>query len=251
MGGAVSYQELGAIRRHCGVPSRVMAPATGTALLVLVTFVLPGFVAVLLKERIYEVRGEESTFDRLLTTVYYSLLIYLLPGVAIAVLAAFGSIERADLEDFFNARSPLWVIGLVAIMVLLLLPAAAALAAWGWVRSDWRLVWLARLKVKRTHRVPTSWDFAFDHEQDLLLVVTLRDGARVAGYYGRRSHSGYGTRTRDLYLEERWDFTDDGDQLERPAPGTLGVWINAGDIVAVEQYALSDEQLTEIAERSS
>jgi hypothetical protein len=65
--------------------------------------VLPGFVAVLLKERIYEVRGEEATFDRLLTTVYYSLLIY-------------------------------------------------------------------------------------------LLVVTLRDGARVAGYYGRRSHSGYGTR---------------------------------------------------------
>jgi hypothetical protein len=53
------------------------------------------------------------------------------------------------------------------------------------------------------HRTQTSWDFAFDHEQDLLLVLELKDGSRVAGYYGKRSHSGYGARTRDLFLEER------------------------------------------------
>ena len=62
------------------------APATGTALLILVGFVLPGFVAVLLKERLYEVRGEESTFDRLLTTVYYSVLVFLLPALTVLVL---------------------------------------------------------------------------------------------------------------------------------------------------------------------
>jgi uncharacterized protein DUF6338 len=82
-------------------------------------------------------------------------------------------------------------------------------------------------------------------------VITLRDGARVAGYYGERSHSGYGTRSRDLFLEERWDFTDDGAQLQRPAPRTLGVWVNADDIVAVEQYAVTDDQRAEIAKRGS
>lgn len=101
-------------------------PATGTALLILVAFVLPGFVAVLLKERIYEVRGEESTFDRLLTTVYYSLLVYMLPALAVCVLSALNALDRVDLQNFFTGRAPLWLTGLVAVAVLLLLPAAAA-----------------------------------------------------------------------------------------------------------------------------
>ena len=99
------------------------APATGTALLILVAFVLPGFVAVLLKERLYEVRGEETTFDRLLTTVYYSLLVYLLPAVVVGVLSVFGLLDQPHLAQFFEGRSPLWLIGLVAFSVLLLLPA--------------------------------------------------------------------------------------------------------------------------------
>jgi hypothetical protein len=45
-----------------------MAPATGTAILLLVAFVLPGFVTLLVKERIYEVPAEQQPFDRLLQT---------------------------------------------------------------------------------------------------------------------------------------------------------------------------------------
>jgi Family of unknown function (DUF6338) len=210
-----------------------MAPTTGNALLILLVFVLPGFVAVLLKERIYEVRGEEATFDRLLTVVYYSLLVYLPLVLMIGVLSAVGSVHQKDLVDFAHGRSPIWLTGMVVITVLLVLPMASALGAAAWVRSDLRLGAQRRLGIKPVHRVPTSWDFAFDSEQDLLLVVTLKDGSRVAGYYGRRSHSGYGTKTRDLFLEERWDFTDDGARLEGPAPGSIGVWVGADDIVAV------------------
>lgn len=224
------------------------SPATGTALLILVAFVLPGFVAVLLKERIYEVRGEESSLDRLLTTVYYSLVVYTLPAAVVGLLSAFGVVDREDLETFFAGQSPLWLVGLVAFAVLIALPAAAAYGAWMWVRSERRLSTLDRLRIKRVHRVSTSWDFAFDSEQDGLLVVTLKDGDRVAGYYGRRSHSGYGSKTRDLFLEERWEFDDEGHQLLGASPGNVGLYIPAEQIVAVEHYALSDEQRQEVAE---
>ncbi|HJQ74134.1 MAG TPA: DUF6338 family protein, partial [Gaiellaceae bacterium] len=54
-----------------------MAPATGTALLVLVAFVLPGFVAVLIGERTHEVPvRNRSPFELLLLTGYYSVLTY-------------------------------------------------------------------------------------------------------------------------------------------------------------------------------
>jgi hypothetical protein len=229
------------------------APATGTALLILVAFVLPGFVAVLLKERLYEVRGEESTFDRLLTTVYYSLLVYLLPGLVVAFLSAVGVLDRRDLEQFFGGDASLWLIGLVAITVLLILPALAALAAWTWMSTSARhrlFTWSDRLNPE--HRTQTSWDFAFDHEQDLLLVVELKDGSRVAGYYGRGSHSGYGTRRRDLFLEERWDISGDDGSIRRPPAErhSIGIWIDADEIRLIDHYAMSDEHKQNIEERS-
>lgn len=111
-------------------------PATGTALLPLAGFILPGFVAVLLNERLYEVRGEESTFDRLLTTVYYSLLVYLLPALSVALLSVLGILDRSGLEHFATGRSPLWLIGLVGVVVLLVLAALAAVGAWQWMNSS-------------------------------------------------------------------------------------------------------------------
>lgn len=224
-------------------------PATGTAVLILVGFVLPGFVAVLLKERLYEVRGEESTFDRLLTTVYYSLLVYLLPGSAVALMAALGALDSADLERFARGHSPLWLTGLIAVAVLLVLPALAAVGAWVWMNSGAReRLYSSSGRLNAEHRTQTSWDFAFDHEQDLLLLVELKDGSRVAGYYGKRSHSGYGTRTRDLFLEERWDISDDDGSISRPPADrhSVGIWIDADEIRLVDHYAMSDEHQRDI-----
>lgn len=229
-------------------------PATGTALLILVGFVLPGFVAVLLKERLYEVRGEEATFDRLLTTVYYSLLIYLLPGVSVSLLAALGVLDRSDVEQFIRGDSPLWLTGLVGLTVLLILPSLASVAAWRWMNSRARKrFYRSSNRLNAEHRTQTSWDFAFNHEQDLLLVVELKDGGRIAGYYGRRSHSGYGTRTRDLFLEERWDISDEDGTVSPPPQerASVGIWIDAEEIRLIDHYAMSDEHKQDIEERSS
>lgn len=228
-------------------------PDTGTALLILVAFVLPGFVAVLLKERLYEVRGEESTFDRLLTTVYYSLLVYLLPGLVVVALSLIGTLDRSGLAQFADGRSPLWLTGLAGIAVLLVLPVLAAFGAWLWMNSGVRRsLYSSSHRLNPEHRTQNSWDFAFDHEQDLLLVVELKDGSRVAGYYGERSHSGYGMRTRDLFLEERWDVSLDDGSISRPPAGrhSVGVWIDASEIRLVDHYAMSDEHQRDIEERS-
>jgi hypothetical protein len=151
-------------------------PATGTALLILVGFVLPGFVAVLLKERLYDVRGEEATFDRLLTTVYYSLLVYLLPALGFVLLTAVGALGRDDVETLFEGRSS-----------------------------------------------------------------SSRTGAVLPGTTAKRSRSGYGTKTRDLFLQERWGVSPDDGSISRPPAQrrNVGVWIDAGEIRLVNHYALS------------
>jgi hypothetical protein len=221
-----------------------MAPATGTAILVLVAFVLPGFVTILVKERIYEVPAEQQPFDRLLQTLYYSLLVYAVP----ATIAVVAGADRDDFERLFRGDADLRVTAAGAVGVLLLLPLSIAYAGRRWMVSTWRPRLLENLRVSITHRTPSSWDYTWEDGEPCLVVVTLKDAEPVAGYYGPNSHSGYGSQHRDLFLEERWSIVErpeGGTRLE-PTENSLGVWLAADDIVAVERYGVSDEQVKEL-----
>lgn len=137
---------------------------TGTALLILVVFVLPGFVAVLVRERIYEVRIEETTFDRLLTSVYSSLLIWSVP-LLFAIVAGAG-------------------------------------------RED--------------HSVRTSWDFVFASDENVLLLVTLRDGERLGGFYGRARMPRTGREREISSSSSAGSSTTAADAWSAPRPTTSG-----------------------------
>jgi hypothetical protein len=130
-----------------------MAPATGTALLILGAFVLPGFVAILVKERIYEVPNEQQPFDRVLQTLYYSLLVYSLP----TLVAVVGGVDREDFERLFRGDVDLRLTAAIAIGIALLTPMGIAYAGRRWMISDARQTVLDKLKVSITHRTPSSW----------------------------------------------------------------------------------------------
>jgi hypothetical protein len=220
-----------------------VAPATGTALLLLVAFVLPGFVTILVKERIYEVPAEQKPFERLLQTLYYSLLVYAVPGVVAVAVGA----ERDDFRRLFAGDADPRVTAGIAVAALLLLPLLVAYAGRRWMISSVRPRALERLKISVSHRTPSSWDYAWEDGEPCLVVATLRGGEVVGGYYGPKSHSGYGAQHRDLFLEERWEVvTVDGATRLEPTTGSLGVWLAADDIVAVERYGVSDEQVEEL-----
>lgn len=221
-----------------------MTPATGTALLVLAAFVLPGFVAILVKERIYEVPDEQQSFDRVLQTLYYSLLVYSVP-VVVAVLAG---VDRSDFESLFRGQADLRITAGLAIGITLILPMAIAYAGRRWMISEARQTVLDALKVSITHRTPSSWDYAWEDGEPCLVVATLKSGEVVGGYYGPNSHSGYGSQHRDLFLEERWSVQEvEGGRMRlEPLERTLGAWLAADDLVVVERYAVSDEQVEEI-----
>ncbi len=205
---------------------------------------MPGFVAILVKERIYEVPSEQMPFDRVLQTLYYSLLVYSIP-VLVAVVAG---ADRSDFERLLHGEADLRITACIAIGVGLLLPVLIAYAGRRWMISDARPWVLSALKVSITHRTPSSWDYAFESGEPCLVVATLKSGELVGGYYGPNSHSGYGSQHRDLFLEERWSVTrrESGEMRLEPLDRTLGAWLAADDLVVVERYAVSDEQVEEI-----
>jgi len=68
-----------------------MSLQTGNALLLIAVFVLPGFVTLLMRERTYRVRDQDSSFERLLNALYFSSIIYV-------VLAAVWAIDGLGQE---------------------------------------------------------------------------------------------------------------------------------------------------------
>ena len=79
-----------------------MVVDTGTAILILGAFVLPGFIRLILRERLYVVHDHEAPFERLLSALLYSALIY---GVCWSPPIASVSRSRTW-SNFITAVSP-------------------------------------------------------------------------------------------------------------------------------------------------
>lgn len=208
-----------------------MEPATGTAILVLAAFVLPGFIALRYRERTVVVKADDSQFERLLSALLYSALSYLVAGAfAVLVLHA----NTRDLKHLWHGHKPLHVYLLLAVTALVLPVALAELVRW-WSGSAVRRRAQAIAGMNPAHTTPSGWEHFFLRDRTSFVRVTLADGRVIAGRYGERSFAGYTAETPDLYLEERW-MLNDQDWFEAPSPGTLGVYIRADQIVSVEFY---------------
>jgi hypothetical protein len=216
-----------------------VAPQTGTALLVIAAFVLPGFVTLLLRERTYVVRGEDSPFERLLTALYYSSLIY----AALALTGLLLRVGTDHVSELYRGDATYAAYVALAAVGLFVLPFGIAECGRRWQHSVKLRPWLLdRGGVDLGHSVPAGWEQLFGRSpgavegRGLLLRITLGDGRVVGGFFGRQSLAGYTAHTRDLFLEERWSLDAD-DWFSEPVEDSRGLWIAEDQIKSIEAYA--------------
>src|SRR6201992_4124545 len=108
-----------------------MVVDTGTAILILGAFVLPGFITLTLRERLYIVRGEDTPFERLLSALLYSAIVY---GTLLPPAPALG-LQKSDVPEFQAGKKPLGADLAAASAVLLLLPSLIAITGSRWIAS--------------------------------------------------------------------------------------------------------------------
>ena len=210
-----------------------MAPATGTALILLVVFVLPGFVTLLIRERTYTIPTETTPFERLLNALYYSTLVYI---VAFAIGAVFG-VGKDEIVDLYNGTAGLGAMIAAGVALGLLLPAGIALGGLRWRRTTRRARLLEWLGASPAHEVDSGWNQAFGSINAAFVRVTTHDGRVIGGIYSKGSLAGYSEQAQDLYLSQRYELDDDA-WFRAPAQRTLGVWVPKANIASVEFYRL-------------
>lgn len=212
-------------------------PQTGTAIIIIVAFLLPGFVTVLLQERTFKSADDPTPLDRLLRIVWYSVWSYVL----VAVAAIIFQVRRSDVVAWYHAYTPdpaqlVWRAALLIVIPAIVIEEATRF----WHRSPARTSVLENLHVNARHSEPTAWDDFFrQRRRGAYLRITFGDGSRVLGYYGGRSFAAYAKDGRDLYLERVY-LQDDVGWFGTEAPGNSGVWVQTADAVSVEVYNPDD-----------
>ena len=227
-----------------------LAPETGTALLLLVAFVLPGFVTLIAREATYVVRDATTPFERLLLSLSYSVRIY---GVLILLAFVLGE-KSSDIAAYYHGRRGLGgyiVLGALALGVLPLMTSECG----RWWNSSTRLrPRLVRiLRISQSHGTRSGWDQFFGSNTPALVRVTLDDGRVVGGYFGSDSLAAYSEHSQDLFLEERWELDDATGWFIRPAPASLGLWLPHNHVVSLEVYdpPSNETEISGVVERVS
>jgi hypothetical protein len=210
-----------------------MVVDTGTAILILGVFVLPGFITLIFRERLYVVRGHEGPSDRMLSALLYSGLIY---GMLLVVAHAAG-LQKVDLVEFHKGGKSLGDDLLAALVILLLAPGAITVVGSRWMASkSLRPSILSLVGSSDAHSATSAWNQLFDDHGSCLIRATLADGRIVGGFYDRGSLAGYSEQAPDLYMSQRWEIDDNG-WFAGPADRSLGIWLSAESIVSLEIYA--------------
>jgi hypothetical protein len=129
------------------------------------------------------------------------------------------------------AFSPLYQ-ALTLFLVIFLIPIMLALAAAAITQKE-GLAWLDRvLRLRSINPIPTGWDWIFGRTDPCYILVTLRTGEQMAGYFGPQSMASSDPDRRDLYLERVYVIPPEGPW--KPVDRSCGMYIDGSQIAFVE-----------------
>ena len=132
----------------------------------------------------------------------------------------------------FLDKHPYWyTAGLM--LVLLVIP-----ATWPFL-FQWvlRWQWLAsRIQLP----YPTAWDYFFGRRDPVFVLIQLRNGSRIGGYYGPQSYATSFPTEGDIYLETVYHVDEDGN-FKESVEGSSGVVIRKDQYDLIEFFTPHQE----------
>jgi hypothetical protein len=89
------------------------------------------------------------------------------------------------------------------------------------------------LRLRSISPIPTGWDWIFSTTDPCFVLITLKEGTEIAGYFGDRSMASSDPEHRDIYIERVYKLPENGApwvQVER----SLGMYVEGSQIAHIE-----------------
>ena len=183
-------------------------------LILFIGFVVPGFIAI----KAYELLSPSIHTDsskQIVDAVSYSCLNYVL------LLWPIYLVETCNIRLSHPHLYILFYIGVLFVSPLLLV------FGWKFLRE------LEFIQKFIPHPTQKPWDFVFGQRLTYWIIVTLKNGEKIAGMFGPNSFASSAPAEEQIYLEEQWVLNEEGG-FERPVEQTSGIIILSSEILSVE-----------------
>ena len=154
-------------------------------ILVFIVLIVPGFIIM----KIIKLKIPSKDFllkDMLFEALSYSLL----------NLSLIGWLPYLFIKDGFS------IIFMILFMFsIIIFPAFLAFAYIKIISFEW-------FKNNFDIQIPTAWDWYFSKRKDCILIITLKNGSIIMGYFGQNSYATSYPNEGSIYLEKTYVYND-------------------------------------------
>ena len=207
-----------------------MTPTSVTQLMLLLLFVVPGFVYQAVR---ISVRGRLPLDIELSTRIVRAIVSSGIFALLYLIILGQPLIDAARGHGFgFDHPRLGALLALVGGVVIPSLLALVRVPNWEWIRR----LSAALPEVTKYDPTPTAWDKVFQNIGECFIRVLNKENRWIAGYYGAASYATSFPEPHQLYLEKAFHVSDDGtigDEIE----ASQGVLIDCTGIQLLQVVA--------------
>ncbi|EKO4006960.1 DUF6338 family protein [Vibrio fluvialis] len=182
-------------------------------LVLFIAFVIPGFISIRAYELFFPGNNEDSS-KKLIDAITYSCVNYAL---------LFPLIYWVE-----NAQENIIIQVCFYSLVLFFAPVL-------WVYIWKRIRETQYVQDRLPHPANRPWDYVFSQRKPYWIIVTLKDGTKLAGKYGGKSFVSSCPNKEQIYLEQSWELNAEGG-FERAHEQSSGVLIITDEISYLELF---------------
>lgn len=189
---------------------------TTESIQLVILFVIPGFISLKVYTLLAGSDGKHTS-QQLLDAIAYSCINY--AAMAFPILW----IEKQNLiSSHPKIYFAIWS------SILLIVPGLLSLGYWKLRQTEWSLRVLP-------HPQGRAWDYVFSKRLPAWIVITLKDGRKVGGWYGGKSFASSNPNLPEIYIQEEYHINEDGG-FDSPHHESGGILITESEISTIHFY---------------
>jgi hypothetical protein len=188
--------------------------------LLILLFFIPGFISIKVYD-LFIIPGEKRDFSKSFIDAFvYSSINFLLSSWLIYLNIIY---------EWYKNCFILFAISF--IVTIFILPALLPVAFHKLTLST------LLVKYRKIHPVPVAWDFVFGKRERFWVIVHLKNGRLIGGFYGAQSFASSFPNPEQIFLEELWEL-DKKDRFKKALYQSAGAWIPREEISTLEFFHL-------------
>lgn len=209
-------------------------PMTFEALQILVTFLVPGYIVDTIIDRTIA-RQARQAHSYVLSILSWGGINYTLWYVV--------------WTWFLSVRLQPAAVSIFLLLMVFVSPVLLGFAAAYVYSRDLTGRVQEKLKISRVDPIPRAWDMVFGRRESAFVLVTLKDGSQIGGYYGPLSAASSYPAPEDIYLELRFELKENG-EFKEPIKNSKGVLIRGEEIRCIEFCEIKTKEKKEAGDPS-